>query len=376
MTTTGIARGQIPSSPSEQLAARIDEARSSQAYAAYRAVRDRVLAMKDRDAARAGLATSPSEYWTEELRNFEYLLDASPLIVEQLCRHTFHVTGIRVYEYRSHRDRYRQQIEGKLRALMEVAGSRDLWVPEPRALGAFGFEIDGDLVNLDTLKYFEVLLAMERAALLGDFRDSGERRVAWEIGAGWGGFPLRFKTICPNTTYVITDFPELYLYSATYLKTMFPDARVRFYGDVPDEELFNGWEELDFVFLPHTRLDLVTPPRLDLAINMVSFQEMSSANVEAYIRHAFQRGCPYVYSLNRERSLYNPELIGVRRILDRYYWPHDVEVLPVSYVNLSRSGSLDRARRAKARAQALATGKPVEDDNDYRHVIGWRRAGE
>src|SRR2546430_14770538 len=101
MATTESPGSPTAAKPSTHLAERIEELRRSRAYTVYRDVRERVFAMKDRDAALTGRETSPSEYWSEELQNFEYMVDASPLIIEKLCQHTFHVTGIRLYEYRS-----------------------------------------------------------------------------------------------------------------------------------------------------------------------------------------------------------------------------------------------------------------------------------
>ncbi len=169
--------------------------------------------------------------------------------------------------------------------------------------------------------------------MLPEFRAAGgERRVAWEIGAGWGGFAYQFKTLCPNTTYVIVDLPELFLFSAVYLQTVFPEAKMRFYTEVDEADLFDGWQQLDFLFIPHTRLDLMRPPRCDLAINTVSFQEMSTAQVRGYGDHAFDLGVPLLYSLNRERSPYNPEVEGVSSILAERNRPPESEVLPTSYV--------------------------------------------
>jgi putative sugar O-methyltransferase len=359
---------------SEALDVRLEELRRAPAYRNYEYVRDRVLRMKDLETSHTEGVGAPSAYWAEELEGFEYMLDASPLVIEKLRQHTFHVTGLRVYDYRTHKDRYRAQVERKLDALIEIAGGRELLVPESRILGGFGFDIDGELYNLDTLKFFESLIAMDLGAVLSEFRTSSDRKVVWEIGAGWGGLAYQFKTLCPHVTYVITDFPELFLFSAVYLMTSFPEARVVFYGD-NSSEILSDWGQYDFVFLPHTRIHAVTPPRLDLVINTVSFQEMTTEQVDAYVQHAHTLQCPFIYSLNRERSLYNPDLLGVRRILDRCYWTHEINVLPVSYVHmLDESMVISRAKWAKDRARRLAQKvTPAADDLDYKHLIGWRR---
>src|SRR5215218_9749690 len=111
----------------------------------------------------------PSEYWREELSRLEYMLDASPLIVDTLRHHTFNVTGLRVYDYRAERTRHKEQLARKLRALKQQARP-GLLVPEWRGLGGFGFDIDGELYNIDTLKFFEVLIALDKGAVLPEFQ--------------------------------------------------------------------------------------------------------------------------------------------------------------------------------------------------------------
>jgi putative sugar O-methyltransferase len=327
---------------------RLEALRASAAYRNYEYVRDRVLEMR---AQAAASGHRPSRYWEEELSHFEYMFDASPLVVEKLRHHTSHVTGLRAYDYRTHRTKPREQFAEKLRALGRLAAS-DLLVPESPLLGGFGFEIDGRLFNIDTLKYYEALIALEKGSVLDEFRNNAERRLVWEIGAGWGGFPYQFKTLCPNVTYLISDLPELFLFSATYLMTLFPQAKVRFWGEEPARELFAKWRDYDFVFVPNTALEELAPERVDLAINMVSFQEMTDEQVLGYISRAHALGSPFLYSLNKDKGPYNPELQSISAIFSRFYWPREIEVLPVGYTKM-----LDDA----------------PSKSGYTHLIGWRR---
>jgi hypothetical protein len=344
---------QAITSPSAAVAAfhdRLTAMRQERAFRNYEHVRDRVLEM--RAAMEAAGVYQPSRYWREELSRLEYMLDASPLIVDKLREHTFHVTGLRVYDYRAQRKRYREQFVEKLRELQKVAAP-GLLVPEWRGLGGFGFEIDDELFNIDTLKFFEVLIALEKGAVLQEFRGTDERRLVWEIGAGWGGFAYQFKTLCPNATYLITDLPELFIFSATYLTTAFPEAKVCFWGERPSAEIFERWRDYDFIFMPHTALGELTPDRLDLTVNMVSFQEMTTEQVTNYIGRAHALNCRLLYSLNRDRSQYNPEIESVWAIVSRFYWPHEIPVLTVPYTKW--------------------IGDEV-NDKDYKHIVGWRRA--
>jgi hypothetical protein len=328
---------------------RLEALRASPAFRNYLMVRERVVEMLAQVASTPDYR--PSAYWEEELANFEYMLDASPFVIDKLRHHTFHVTGLRVHDYRTHRDKARTKLAEKLHALQQVAPP-GLLVPEWRELGGFGFDIDGQLYNVDTLKFFEVLIALHKGSVLQEFLNNAERRLVWEIGAGWGGFPYQFKSLCPNVTYVVSDFPELFLFSATYLMTAFPGAKVAFWGEQPIERLFERWREYDFILLPNTALADMKPERLDLTINMVSFQEMTAGQVTAYVERAHALGCPFLYSLNREKSPYNPEIESVSEIISRTYWPREVSVLSVSY-------------------QKMIGDRPTP--TDYKHIIGWRR---
>ena len=332
---------------------RLQTARDAPAYQVYRRVRRQVLAQLALGHSRRSTGHAPSDYWSGELSRFAYMLDASPLVIEQLRHHTHNLTGLLPQHYRNSLDIKRQRFAEKLAALraLDDAG---LWLPEAPLLGGFGFDVEGELVNIDTLKFYEVLIALQSGGVLGAVRDSSERQLVWEIGAGWGGFAYQLKTHCPDVTYVITDFPELFLFSATYLLAAFPEARARFYGEVPPEETFADWRALDFIFLPDTFHAAVRPERVDLTLNMVSFQEMTTEQVEAYVRRAYELECPYLYSLNRDRSHHNLELSNVRSIISQYYWPHEVTMLPVSYTKMLDAGA-DMPR------------------SGYKHVVGWRR---
>jgi hypothetical protein len=358
-----------------ELKSRIDALASGPAYRNYLTVRDRVLEMLDRGSTDG--TDRPSGYWREELAGFEYMLDASPLIVEKLRHHSYHLTGLKVYDYRTGKDEYERRLREKLDALLEV-GDEQLFVPEPRELGGFGFSHRDGLFNVDTLKFFEAMIALDRGAVLTPFREGKERHVAWEIGAGWGGLAYTFKTLCPNTSYVIVDLPQVFLFSAVYLMAVMPDARFAFYGDGPLRSLAL---ESDFVFVPHWALRELDLPRLDLTLNMVSFQEMTTAQVKAYVNVAWKLGSQYLYSLNRDRSHYNTELSSVGKIIERRFWPHEIPVLGMSYTELPGKGkkakppgTADKLKAAGKRARQKAAGDGDSGiRRDYRHLVGWRR---
>ena len=121
------------SNHSRLLQSRLDTLRDSTGYRAYERARERVSVIKDLEAAHQSAVHAPSAYWREELSGFEYMLDASPLVVDKLRHHTYHVTGLRTYDYRSNQDKGRSRFAKKLDALIEAAGGRDLLVQIGRA---------------------------------------------------------------------------------------------------------------------------------------------------------------------------------------------------------------------------------------------------
>ncbi len=322
-------------------------------FQAYERARDAVLQMLRRGTD-ASVHVDPSTYWSEELENIDYMIEASPLIVRKLRAHAFYITGIRPYDYRVKADTKREYFEARLRALHELGGDR-LLVPESPAMGGFGYLIDGQLCNVDTLKFYEVLIGMERAGVLPAMR-ALERPVVCEIGGGWGGFAYQFKTLFPRCRYVIVDFPELFLYSATYLATLFPDATCAFCGTAATPTVADSGDA-DFVFVPHTMAAQAFALPLDLTLNMVSFQEMTDAQVRTYVRQAAEGGCPWLYSFNRERSPYNTEIVSVTQALSEHYRLTEIPVLDTDYTTVMK-------KPPKA-------GRMVErSEFNYRHVVG------
>ncbi len=354
----------------------IEEARQSEAFCNYLQVRDRVFDMIEEEQT---YVDRPSDYWQQELAGFEYMLDASPLIVQKLREHCYLLTGLYAFDYRGHHSHGSRVFAEKLQALRQQ-DKDDLLVPESPLLGGFGHVIDDVLINLDTLKFYECLIALNKAGILTPFRrNKGDRKVVMEIGAGWGGFSYQFKTLCPDVTYIIVDLPRTLLFSAVYLTTAFPYASVLIYGDRARASLLQDYQSYDFVFLPHYFMDHIGLSKLDLTINMVSFQEMTSAQVENYVRKVSEMRCPNIYSLNRDRSRYNNQLTAVSSIIARYYELEEVEILDMSYNQVSR-GDKDNRRRIIQVAEELARKAFGRSRQrlvfNYRHLLGKLRKAE
>ncbi len=336
----------------EGIETRVREQRAGAAYANYLKVREAVFRMMD-DWARLDPAGGPSAYWQEEVEGFVDLFDASPLVIGDLRAHCHHITGIKAYEYREHHAHLRPDYVAKFQMLRSL-DKDGLFVPEHPAMGGFGFDVGEGLANLDTLKFYEVILGLQKAGQLSRFRgEEAPRRTIVEIGSGWGGFAYQFKTLCPKATFVCVDLPPTMLFSATYLTTLFPEARTLIYGEEGFEEKIRTLQSYDFVFLPHYYFPRAPLSKIDLGINMVSFQEMTTAQVEGYAQALKRLGCRRIYSMNRNRSKHNNQLTTVEEALGRHFQLNLVKVSDLQYVHLV----------PPKKARELT-------DMDYRHFFG------
>ena len=356
---------------------RLEEQAQSPAFRNYLHLRPLILEMMGEIES---ATDCPSDYWDEELNGFEYLLDATPLVIGSLRQHCYHITGLRSYEYRRHHAHMRGAFKAKLNAL-KALDKKGLFVSEAPEMGGFGHEIKGGLVNLDTLKFYESLIVMNQGGLLDQLKpaDAGKAAII-EIGAGWGGFAYQIKKLFPEVCYVIIDLPQTLLISSVYLKSLFPHAKSLMYGESGFESSLKNFRAFDFVFLPHYVVPQADLPGVELAINMVSFQEMTITQVECYLEWLARMKCPAIYSHNRDRSKHNAQMNSVSSLLQRYFDLQEFRPLPVPYTVLAlpQKPKFKRPKTLNAktwvrelmRYYLKATEEKTVNETDYRHFIG------
>jgi len=309
---------------------------AGRAYAHYLEVRSWARRVSE------GTAVSLTPAEEQLLSTLRPLWDATPDVVAKLRHWCEPISGIHPVEYELSSSALGKRLRRDLKRLF-MEGGRELFVPEPPVLGGFGYKAQGGRYNADTLKYFHVLVALHDGAVLGGLRTGG-RRLVWEPGGGWGGFAYQLKRVCPDVTYLITGLPDVFLISAVYLQTVWPEARCRFYDPSSPGDVWRKWDEADFIFAPESVLPDLRPPQLDLAVDVLALRQMTPTRVEAHVRWAFDRGCRYFYSLH-PGSCPPKALPPVWKAIDHLYWLHPVA---------------PRVEVAKT-------------DVDYSHVVGWKR---
>jgi hypothetical protein len=154
--------------------------------------------------------------------------------------------------------------------------------------------------------------------------------------------------------------------------SVFPDARFRFCdaagaeirrddsgqraehptSDVVSDvgRTFEDWQTVDFIFVPESTIPALTPPRLDLTVDVMALQTMTRSRASRHIARASEWGSRYIYTMSSR-----DQVDLSRPAIERFFWPHPVPA--------RRDPKLDEMR--------VATGLP--GDPQFAHLVGWRR---
>jgi hypothetical protein len=331
-----------------------DRATAARAYDNFLSVREHVRRMQQLDGR------EPQRRLSEQrmLSALGHLWDATADVIAALRHHTAPISGLSPDDY-ANPGETRKAFFTDLRRLVKV-GNRALVVPESPLLGGFGHVSGGapKLYNDDTLKYYEVLSALECGAILDGFRTPGRPAIVWEIGGGWGGFAYQFKTLFPSSTYVITAPPELLLVSAVYLMTAFPQARCRFFDECPGPPFWRDLTGVDFAFATETAIGATAADHpLSLTLDLQALEQMPAERACAHVRAAFALESRYLYSLGPRDVADDADLTSVAKILERLYWAYEIPV-PQYY---------------GMKVLAGFRGREPADGVERVHRLGWRR---
>jgi putative sugar O-methyltransferase len=161
----------------------------------------------------------------------------------------------------------------------------ELLIRPVRKMGEVGVDVDGVIVNQDTVRQQLTINALWRLGILGFLRrrvaERGTAHVV-EVGGGYGSLCYHLKRILPQVTYTIIDLPETLLFSGIYLSIAAPGWRPTL--ATPDGPPAQAPGSVSLV--PNFQLAqaLSALPGVDLGINISSFGEMMPEQVEGYGR--------------------------------------------------------------------------------------------
>lgn len=155
----------------------------------------------------------------------------------------------------------------------------------PKCLGEIGWDVDGSPVNYDIYSYQERLNFLYETGIMNYLRRKVETDAVvniLEIGAGYGGLAYHIKRILPKANYYICDVPESLLFSSLYLGITRSDCKHTIY-DAADKSVIDR-NDCGFKLIPNFMFDdiVAAKVKIDLAINTLSFSEMSEKQMRYY----------------------------------------------------------------------------------------------
>lgn len=114
-------------------------------------------------------------------------------------------------------------------------------------------------------------------------RQKTDRIKILEIGGGYGGLAAKLKKLLPSAQIYIVDIPHAGLLQAFYLSKSHPTALVDVIESSHEtDNLTKKFDDLDFLIVPDTKIEVIKEQTFDLAINTRSFMEMDQKTIRGY----------------------------------------------------------------------------------------------
>lgn len=186
-----------------------------------------------------------------------------------------------------------------------------------------GLPIDGALVNLETVRYQQVVTNLYLCGIL-DGLEKNERPIVCEIGCGYGPLALHLGKTLKNGCCILIDFPQTLFVAGVFLTLNHSESSIYLcrQGD-SEKTIEEASRHYDYILVPHDLFRLCKQVNLSLVANVFSMQEMPEETIDAYFDF-FSGFESYFYSDNLGRQPSNKQLsCRVEDVMARHY-----EVVP------------------------------------------------
>jgi len=291
---------------------RLASEQQSLAYTIYKAVRERVVPLRDLDAA---------EYEGVD----DHVFDASPLLVPELAR----VASPRLPGISA--DVSADLLARRHRALSDAYGGL---VAEANGAGSAPMR----LVSL------EVLLILQAAEIAPGLRRGS---VVWLTDPADGTLAAQLKSLFPGVVIILSGAPAQLLTAGAALMASFRHAGFAF----PDDAgLVAAVDAADFVLTTSAVVARSGLPHVDLVVDLGHWSQRGADRAQREIALAHGAGASFAYT----RRLAG-EATDLEEIFDSYFWPNELQLLD------------DKVRKDDPYSEAL------RPEFLGRHLLGWRR---
>jgi hypothetical protein len=174
-----------------------------------------------------------------------------------------------------------------------------LCVP-PIVAGEVGYLVKGRCVNRDVVCYQDRISLMHLGGVIERLRRLERPRIL-EIGGGYGGLAYFLTRFLPQARYTIVDLPSSLMYSGCYLTIAQKSHTVEAWRGEADPG------DAGVTLVSNALADELRPQRFDLAINTLSFAEMTAPVVRSYGELIAQVLAPGGQLFEQNYPIYGPD---------------------------------------------------------------------
>lgn len=276
----------------------------------------------EHDALPADSLFRPSAMWAEYGAFLNFVFDLSDANLRDIRLHTAFMTGMPWFENIGKSNVTGDHARLAIPMIAEYHGlTHDIperfWASEPvttRLSEALGLRYKGRLVTADLCRFQRCVSNLYWTGVYRHLDAVAGKPVIVEIGAGYGGLAHQVVAGLERPcTYLIFDLPEMLYWSAAFLIVNNPGRSFYIYRGRDDDadDLARVCADYDFVFMPNFLFERVRElPGIDLGLNLLSFQEMTDAQVAFYASIVAERLTGVLYSENFSKHPFSTELLA------------------------------------------------------------------
>ena len=220
----------------------------------------------------------PSAHWREVLARFHYRAFASCRTAQDLVSFATENNGFVIYRLQDspHADgiilRY---LDWLADAGQSLSGLPQSFVESPFASSKVLFDWQGRTISTSFLWHLCAAVRLRELC--------PKPEIVMEIGTGFGGLARLMRMALPETTFLLVDLPETLVFTDVYLRLNFPELRIGYISEPTNIDL--GYlHRFDFLLVPNNLIDNLRGLKVDLAINIASFGEMTQESTNSYLR--------------------------------------------------------------------------------------------
>ena len=291
------------------------------------------FAMRDEAAILRHILPSSekSSFWGDFTNLFTFALDFSEESLKNIRLHTPLFTGVPILNHAHQPYRFKSDLEKEKVPMIQQYNILTQHIPEryhcsepvtTPLIDIIGLHYMGRFITDDLIRYQRCINNLYMSGCF-DYLESVSRPIAVEVGGGYGSLAHQISKIIGDLSYIILDIPESLFWSAAYLinnnpqKSFYIYQKEDFHTIIDPERL----KAIDFLFLPNYMVQsLKFINELNLLLNLLSFQEMTTEQVTEYAQIVGSTLKGFIYSENFKKHWLNTQLTSdVHEILSCYY---------------------------------------------------------